>query len=567
MSTGLEKRTILSWAIEPSDVRAPVRSTEAGAESFTATTIGGAGFDTTISTSLTGATDDFYTGGILRCVGGTSANVGVDVEITRFNAGTDTLTHSLFPARTQVGDQFVIYVPPDPIAVVTTADAAAPEEVTASRRNESDYTPRGGAATDWYGSGDYLVTKLSANISTGAKVAVSSFVAAGGAFTQASGWGVATTVADLFYIRRFPKCWGPPTLTWKEENLPHEAQRGDFGKTQSVQGTKPWSAEVTLPLKGSGTAAGDATYGVAPPELALPLRAALSPAVSRGNTCGAGSTTTVVQVANGTEAYHPIGTVMLFDGRATVVQATAADGANPDDITVSPALHRAPAATEIVYGGYSYEPKLTGHNTMTLDAYVGGVTNVKLYGGLITSMKLTDFARNSVPKIVLGFQGAYFLETPVATPTAFSPTFDTVRPQDAKDCHVILGASTRLILRDATVDFGFASTSEDSFALPGGVYGGRITDMKPVITLTASLDTASPNNTYAELQRYQGGQTFSLMLQHGKERGKVVVFYAHKCAWLSPDHGVTDGLRTLTFTVEVLASDLTTMPDCLLGFC
>lgn len=568
MATGLERRTVLSWAIEP-DERAPIRDAAVPeAWSFSATTQGAADFTTTIASYLTGSQDYFYTGYILKCVGGTAANVGVDVEVTAFTNGTDTLTHTAFPARTEVGDQFVLYKPPDPIAVVTTADAAAPQEVTAAGRDEADYTPRGGAATDWFSSGDYLVARSTDNMTQGDAESVSSFVAAGGAFTQGAGWGAATAVGDLFYIRRFPKCWGPPTLSWKREDLEHVSQRSSFSRDQSIAGPKSWTAEVTLPLKASGTAAGDATYGVAPPELHLPLRAAFAPTVSRGNTVGAGSDTNTVMVADGTAAaYHPVGTFMLdVTGRATVVQSVDAT-TNPDTVEVNPALAVAPVATQIVYGAYSYEPKTTGHYTMTLDAYVGGTINVKLYGGMLSSCRIVDFGRGLVPKIVLGYAGNYFLETPVALPAGLSPTYDTIRPIDAKDCHVILGASTRLVLKSATVDFGIATVLEDSFSLPDAVYGPRIVDMKPTITCVAYLDTASPSNTWAEIQRYQGsGQTFSLMLQHGKERGKVVAFYAHKCAWLAPTHGVTDGLRTVEFTAEVLASDLTDMADCAIGF-
>jgi len=73
--------------------------------------------------------------------------------------------------------------------------------------------------------------------------------------------------------------------------------------------------------------------------------------------------------------------------------------------------------------------------------------------------------------------------------------------------------------------------------------------------------------SFAELLRYMGGQTFSIMLQHGRRLGHSVGVYAHRCKWLSPTHGVADGLREITLTAEVLSSQLTTMPDITLGFC
>ena len=72
--------------------------------------------------------------------------------------------------------------------------------------------------------------------------------------------------------------------------------------------------------------------------------------------------------------------------------------------------------------------------------------------------------------------------------------------------------------------------------------------------------------TFAELQRYAGGQPFSLLVQHGIDSGGTVAFYSHQTRWKNPSHGVVDGLRTIDLVAQVTASELTDMPDFLLGF-
>lgn len=558
MATGLQRAEVFSWIEEP-DERAPIRSTGYG-EQFIA-----AGNATTTTTAMVvaGANND-WVGYIMRCLGATNTeNIGVDVEILQFNAATGALTHTAFPAATTLGDTMELFLPPDPICSVTTG---AINTVTASVRNEADYTPRGGAATDYW-IGDYVVCRQSDNVPEGEKQAVTAFNAATGAFTHTN-LSTTTTLGDLFYLRRYPKTWGPVEVSWKREDLEHVAQTSTFDREPSIPGSKSWTANVALPLKASGSSAGNGVAGVVPPELAPPLACVFSRVQSTGEVTVTGSTahtTSSVSVTHLTASQFPIGScVHDAAGRMAWVTATAASDGTEDVITVRPPLNRAMVTGEILYGGYSFEPMLSGQRTMTLDCFVGGTTNLKLYGGMPT-VKIVDFARNSVPKIQLAYQGNYWLETQYPKPSGLSPTFDTVIPIDAKDSYAYLtptGSNTnvRLVLKTAEIDFGIVLADEPGVTLPDGAYGMRIVDMVPRITVTMVHDTSSPVSSFAELLRYMGSQTFTLMLQHGHRVGYSVGVYAHRCKWLSPTHGVADGLREITLTAEVLGSNLTTMP-------
>ena len=46
----------------------------------------------------------------------------------------------------------------------------------------------------------------------------------------------------------------------------------------------------------------------------------------------------------------------------------------------------------------------------------------------------------------------------------------------------------------------------------------------------------------------------------------AVAWYAHRCEWVHPTHTEADGLRKISFTASVLASELASMAKCGLGF-
>jgi len=190
MATGIERRTVIGWMIEP-DERAPIRSTDAGAQLFAATSAGST--TTTISTLLTGASNAVYVGQILRCVGGTAANVGVDVIVLEFNAGTDTLTHTAFPSATADNDQFGLFLPPDPICVETTGGGTT--SLIAGNM------PTDFAADDDFNNGTAIVIRDSAGAAAapeGEFNRISDFVASSGTFTVDTAFTAAVASGDMF---------------------------------------------------------------------------------------------------------------------------------------------------------------------------------------------------------------------------------------------------------------------------------------------------------------------------------------------------------------------------------
>lgn len=571
MATGLEKATLCMWCEEP-NYRAPLRATgpgtltthsgvDDGGERFTAT--GAGSTTTTVSAALTEATNAGYLGCIMVCRSATNAeNVGVPARILAFNAGTDTLTHTPLPAATSSGDTFELA--DTDVRVVETVGGGGNVNVNSGLRANVTNEP------DDQWNGYTLFVERNLADAQGTKTTVTDFATATGTFTT-TGF-TSSTVGDFWSCRKFPKLHGPPTLEFQTEDIERLAQRADCGEEQNVKGARTWTSEWTLPLKGSGTSAGDGVAATPPPELHPPLRSIFDVTQATGEDVSTGSTTSVIGVTNGTAvAQFPVG-CLVMDSKGRAACVTAVDGSpNPDTITVNPPFFITPSSSnDTIYGGYSYEPKVTGHKTMTLDAYIGGKVRWIGYGGLPT-FRIIDFKRNAIPKAVFGYQGNYWLDYAEDTPTPLTGSFDTVVPVSANDCYALLVASgsttvTRLIIEEASIDYGHEIVQEDGVSLFDAIYGGRIVNTKVRVTVTGKLDTATPNNTYAEFVRYYGSRTFSLLLQHGSVPGYTVAWYGHRCEWAGPTHSVADGLRKVTFTARVLSSELTDMPKCTLGF-
>jgi len=554
MSSGLERRTILSLITEPVE-RSPIRSTELGAECFTATAAGSV--NSTIATlRLTATSAASYVGSLLHCLGPvSSSNYDQWVEITAFDTSTDTLFHEDFSAATATSDEFEIVKPPDPIVVESTGGATNPIA-----------TGRAGDGTDYW-KDQYLVCRTSDNNASGStSTKITAFDSDTGEFT--ADFSANTAVGDLYHLRHFPKIVGNPTFKLNYGEIPNVTQRGDFSAEANVPGVRSWTAGFSTAIKGSGTAAGNGTAASRPPEAWSILNAIMSSSVTTGTSCSHYTNSGVDHIAvNSGSGYIPcIGQfIMDSNGRMSVVTASLG-GTAP--IAINPSLKVTPLNGDTIYAGVAFAPMVTGHKTTTVEIYKGGISRATCYGG-IPKITIDGFKRGSIPKLTVNYEGGFFYELPLSIPAALKPVslMTTVVPHDAKNNVVILGASTVLNLIDAKLDLGIETVNEEFFTLPDGTYGKRITGFSPTIQVTAKLDTVSPSNTWAELKRYMNKATFSLFVQHGKLAGNTFGIYAHKCEWSGPNHGADSNLSTISFTAKVLASDLTGMGDLLLGYC
>lgn len=581
MSTIIEKSSIWSWCEEP-NYRAPLRAQGPGVLSahsaiddngqrFIAT---GAGSATTIvCTALTEATAAGYGLTLVRCTGSGNAssieNVGVTVLVRASNGG-GTLTTTAFPAATASGDQFEMA--DVDCRVVETTGGSATQVVSALRINATQ------EPNDFW-NGYYLVAENVTNTVRGTAIAVTDFIAASGTFLAAlSGNSV---IGDVWFMRKFPRpASGPLTIEFSQEDLPRSAQRGALGEEQTVPGARSWSTELAMELKGSGTAAGAGTAGVPPPEAEPLLRSIFERRQSTGTAVAAAAgtapalSTLVFDIATESMGNFPVGSpVHDAAGRAARVVAVAANGLDPDSVTVRPAFNRTPIAGEVIRGGCAYAPKITGHTTLTMDALMGrqhatasAIFRWIGWGGVAT-VKIIDFARGKIPKLAIGIKGGYWMTFPWTGASVTVAQHDTVIPRASGDGDALIvpegiDTITRLTLDDGEIDFGMMTADEIDGFLFDGQYGGRILDSLPVVTLKGRLDLETPYNTHAEFNRYYGSRVFTVFMQHGHVPGKTVSFYAHRCSYLFPALSVADGLRKLELKVKVLASDLTDMPVC-----
>lgn len=571
MATGLEKLTVLGIMTEPAQ-RAPIYSTQEGSPVFRAT--GAGSTTTTVSSLLIHATNGGYVGLVLKCISATNTqNIGIRAYITAFDQATNTLTHSRFPAATAANDFFELWLPPDPVVVeaaggATVADGYDAVATRDTNRQEADA---------YWTTNDNLVVRAADNIPAGEIRAVTGFTQATGVFAQTV-FSANTAIGDLYHLRQFPKWWGPPEFRAGYENIPHESQRGNFDLDQSINGSCAWTANGALPLKPSGTVASDGVAGVPPPELDRILSAAFTRQISTGEAIINGtnaSTIYRVSITEGMMSQFPVGTwCMDSNGRAAVIwQREVVDGTQ-DLVWPWPVLDHVPTeGTDTLYGGVGYTLKTTGHLTMTFEEFTGGVMSRIGYGGIPTSIQIVDFTRNTVPKIRIGYAGNVYVETDFAKPAALTPVYNTVRPRSAMECCVRLGigsgataTAVTLQVESATVDLGVQVADEPDVTLPDATYGKRIVGFDPTITMTLKLDTASPNDSFAEILRATGSQPFGLLLQHGRAPGSTVGVCCYRASWQSPAHNVADNLRKLTMVAKPQASTVSGLEMISLGF-
>ncbi len=579
MPSQLEKETVYGLCEEP-NYRAPLRATgpgtlathaalDVGGERFTAS---GAGSRTTIvsATALTVATNEGYCLTLVRCVAATNvANVGITCVVTSFNSATDTATLAGegFPAATSSGDQFEM-ADIDVRVVETTAGGTTTGVVAATRAGNT-------LEPDGFWTGYYLVADDADNNPRGTPCLVTNFTTAFGTISATVG----TTVrGDTWWLESFPKLWGPPDIKWNDHDIDRPVQRGDCGEEIDPRGERDWEATLTLPLKGSGTAAGDGVAGVFPMESKPILRSYFATKQSTGDAVVAASgtapalSTTSFNVATGGLTNFPVGSVVHDNaGRTAMVVATAANGGDPDSITVWPPLGRIPIAAEVMRGAASYEPQVTGHKTLRVHAFGKEIERLG-FGGAFQSLKIEGLGRNEVPKIVVGLKGGYWIDIRRGKATPLLAQQDTSIPKSAADALLIIapesadGTVTRLIVESGSIDFGPELFQEPGFTLFDAMYGGRIVNNKVRLTLKCSFDKTSPNDTYAIKEMYYASRIIRLWYQHYQVLGKTCSFGAYRASWMAPEETTENGINMITFTVKVLTSELTNMAKCLLAF-
>lgn len=300
---------------------------------FGRTSGAGAANGTTLVDSSVGGSDNLYNGQywILMLEGSAKGQMKRVVDYTS-STGTFTLEDAGFAAQIASGVQYALLKSPEPVLVVTTATSTTQNTAT-GRIGEVD--------SFWVGY--YLIPLHGANRGQ-APVAITAYTSSTGVFTHGA---LASTpaVGDVFLIGRFLEI-ETPNLGLSEEFLPRPGNRRGFSIGDGVIGPKGGSFGFkTLIYPDGAQSSGSAK---ASPYAALLNACGLETVQDSVVTAQAGSTTTVINIATGTQENITVGNLVMWQGNVRRVTAKSDGGGSADSITVSPALPVAPAASDVV---------------------------------------------------------------------------------------------------------------------------------------------------------------------------------------------------------------------------
>jgi hypothetical protein len=328
-----------------------------------ATSNGAAGGTTVIDTNADSGGADTYNGRYwVRMLSGTCQGEWKRV-VDDDGAGTLTLENNGFSAQIDSGDQYEIWLSPEPVVVVDSSsgetdmvDAVRSEAVTAT------------GAPFWE---DYYAIPITGN-RRGKIAKVTGHTPGSGTFVLATGLGGALAAGDVVLLRKYVEVKGL-SLPNEWAYHPRPSGRVNFAIGDGVVGAKGGQVSFSTHVYGSNSLA--ATGSASNPSVITHLFRAAGLVESAGisATVDAGSTTAAVTIGTGTRENFDVGQMVIINGEAVFISSLTDGGAGADTLNVTPSLSVAPAQNSTVYGARTFAKTVTG------DVY-GCVLDVEIDG-------------------------------------------------------------------------------------------------------------------------------------------------------------------------------------------
>lgn len=504
----IESRTSIAVALEPSaSALAPATPSLITASAVTQTTI--------VSADLSAANDYAYVGLLAEALDGNVA--GEFVMIRNFVNGTDTAYVDPFSNASPTATQFRLWTPPDPILQVSALSADTTHIDASNRTEANDY---------WNDPDRYYAVKLSAAGTSGSAIVrgeaqlVSDFVAATDRFTTGA-FTAAPAAGDLFVLRRPVKLATPGEIALPEITrgyVDRDLARNDWQSEPGVRAGRGGNISWPFEIKGARVSASGAT----PAEAAIDLEDLLLARMTKRATDGtsavvAGGDTSNLWITNTESSRFAVGNLLLVNGQMAIVTAIAASDAAKDILTIAPALSVYPATGTTVFGGVTWWPKTTGHQSLTAEIHEGNTSRLMCYGWM-PRLKITGLAHDQVAKIMAEGPISFYMENDVALP--YTVTYDTKAPLAARHARVLLGGATVACI-GAEIDLGYVIEVKPLLN-PVGNDGPVTVGKKTVGTLRIWKENMN------EQERFFLGGLNSLLVQVGNTTTDCFGFYADR---------------------------------------
>ena len=320
-----------------------------------------------------------------------------------------------------------------------------------------------------------------------------------------------------------------PTMTYEE--IERNVINGNLDPLAALVGMQDGSLQVTVELKGSGTA-----HTV--PEIDPLLRGAFddpSDPLSGGDTTvDAGNSPTSIDVA-GTPGFT-VGDIISVDvtgGDVEYALITAVTGTVTQTLTVTPAFSTTPTAGDTVVGGITYKLKETDHDFFSAHLFLDCVGQDGLWikmGGCRPNMVFSNVTTGQIPKL-------QFVLTPINWDTqstgsnldtlGLTPDIDcTTEPPLCLGATISLGDSRTVIhTQNLEMDLGKEVTKRMSMIPTGGVRSSRFSARK--VTGKYDLDLEDDS----EFVAWAAETVSTLVMKFGDTAGNqpvVIVPYAKR---------------------------------------
>ncbi|MFA5123326.1 hypothetical protein [Zavarzinia sp.] len=490
-------------------------------------------------------------GAILRCVSAANAtsapNVGLERQVVQYTTATGTCVCDLWPARTQIGDTFVIVSTGAPVIAEDTGGSAVQlEDANHDTALEPDDHWNGSA----YAGGPYVWCRQVTNTPETTLRLITDYTNVGGIFTV--GLAGNSAIGDLAKIVCCPECTGEIKCT---EDKIARSSMGRFEGPFAVRGLRKASGTLEFQARGSGPDR-QGLLGEIGRFLGCGLAdvSAVAGVPISDLTAGAGGTTVSVAYGAGT-AYN--GRVYVSaSGDAFVCADTTAAPATP--FVPSPSLRIPIVNASTIRGLRTWHPSDVARRLMTIYQWWSDGIFEEIYG-CAPSWEL-EWALGQPMKYKMAVQGSDYYRVHCDDLVqdlvrAFRLKRPTIAPLMSSGGRLVY-AGVEMEVENATVNIGPGYATKGAVGAPNHNAGFRHATSRPTFKIAAKV--AAENKRWIEdAASGDRSEGTSLSIQEGSIPGKpgVHFWWAHDVQLKTLDFTGGDGVVTMTAEGEVIDHD------------
>lgn len=248
-------------------------------------------------------------------------------------AGTLTLENNGFPNQVDSGDQYSLYLSPDPVVVV---------DSSSGETNMVD-TVRADEADDWWN--DYYAVPISGT-HRGKKAKITDYTQSGGVFVLEASFGSALSAGDVVLLRKFVEV-SPPSDGLELPYLPRRQKRVNLAMGPGTIGPRAGTMSFETDAHGSGTVTTDGNIANSSVLSGLFQAVGLEETIGTSTTV-TGGTKSAPTISTGSWENYAIGMAVQISGDISFVTGLTDGTAGDDTISVSPDLKVTPGASGMV---------------------------------------------------------------------------------------------------------------------------------------------------------------------------------------------------------------------------